>query len=421
MTKISFLGACNEVGSSAILVDTGNEKLVMDYGLKIDKEPIQYPEKVNAKLNSILLTHTHLDHSGAVPYLFRQGQKCPVIGQEITRPLSKMLWYDTIKIAKLESTQCRFTDYDVKKAAKKYQPVDYREPFKIGNTKVTSFDAGHIPGSSMFFLENGSKKILYTGDFNTEDTRLIAGCDWDIPTPDVLITESTYAGKEHPDREREERKFVGMLGDTLANEGIAIVSSFAIARSQEALLILDNYGIKAPIYIDGMTQKATRIINEYPHLQKEYNSVKNAMTRRGVKFIQNHNQRKKILNKPCVIITTSGMLCGGAVVYYLERLHQREDCCLVLTGFQVPDTEGDKLLKTGRYVHDDVNVKVDMQVKKFDFSAHASDSDLLEFIGKTGAKKIFCVHGDETKSFANRLNSAGFDAVAPDKGEEYMV
>jgi putative mRNA 3-end processing factor len=391
----------------------------MDYGVKIDEEPIEYPQEVKEKLNSILLTHAHLDHSGAVPYLYHQGQKCPLIGQEITRPFAKMLWYDSIKIAKLEGTQCRFKKYDVQKAAKKFHVIDYKVPIKIGKTSITSYDAGHIPGSSMFMIQKNGKKILYTGDFNTDDTRLIRGCEWDIPTPDSLITESTYAGKEHPDREREEKKLMDMINTTISNEGIMIISSFAIARSQEALLILENYGVKAPVYIDGMTQRATKIIGNYPHLQARYNSVNNAVKRLGVKYIQNHNQRKKILNKPCIIITTSGMLCGGAVVYYIKRLYNREDCSLALTGFQVPDTEGDKLLKTGRYIHEDINVKVKMNVKKFDFSAHASDSDLMNFIGKIGAKKIFCVHGENTKLFADRLNSEGFDAIAPSKGEEF--
>jgi len=421
LTSLSFLGACNEVGSSGILVDTGSEKIVMDYGVKINQDPIQYPEEVKVKLNSILLTHTHLDHSGAIPYLFHQGQKCPVIGQEITRPFAKMLWYDSIKIAKMEEKNCRFTDTDVRRAVKKYQPVSYRKPFKIGKITVTSYDAGHIPGSSMFLLEVNGKKILYTGDFNTDDTKLIVGCDWDIPSPDVLITESTYAGKEHPDRENEEIKFVRTVKDTLANDGVAIVSSFAIARSQEALLILGKYGVKAPIYIDGMTQKATDIINKYPHLQNEYNSVEIAMKALGVKYIQHHVQRGKVIKDPCIIITTSGMLCGGAVVYYLKKLHDREDCFLALTGFQVPDTEGDNLLKTGRYVHDDLDLKVKMNVKKFDFSAHASDSDLTEFIEKINPKKVFCVHGDNTKDFAERLSGQGIDAISPVRGQRFEV
>ncbi|MBD3155944.1 MAG: MBL fold metallo-hydrolase [Candidatus Aenigmarchaeota archaeon] len=419
MTKVSFLGACNEVGSSAVLVDTGTEKMVMDYGVKLQEDPVQYPEEVKGKLNSILLTHTHLDHSGAVPYLYHQGQKCPLIGQDITLPFSRMLWYDSIKIAKMEGKRIKFNGHDIRRSVKKFRGVEYRKPFKIGKSRVTSYDAGHIPGSSMFFIENGGKKILYTGDFNTDDTRLLAGCDWDIPKPDVLVTESTYAGKEHPNREEEERKLIEVVNDTIANDGIAVIACFAIARSQEVMLILDNYGIKAPVYVEGMARQATDIVNDHPHLQNEYNSLKRAMKNMNVKYIQHHMQRKKIAKDPCVVITTSGMLSGGAVVYYLKRLHNREDCSLIMTGFQVPDTEGDNLLKTGRYVHEELDFKVKMNVNKFDFSAHSSDSDIISFIQKLSPKKVFCVHGERTDTFANDLNSKGFDAVSPKKGEEF--
>jgi putative mRNA 3-end processing factor len=267
MGKLSFLGACSEVGSSGVLVDTGTEKILMDYGVKVGEDPIEYPEEVKNKLNSILLTHTHLDHSGAIPYLYHQKQKCPLIGQEITLPFSRMLWKDSLKIAKMEGKKIRFTGHDVRRAVKKFRAIDYRTPFRIGKSRVTAYDAGHIPGSCMFLVENGEKKILYTGDFNTDGTRLLAGCDWDIPTPDILVTEATYAGKEHPNRQNEERNFIQMVNDTLANDGIAVVACFAIARSQEVMLILDNYGIKVPVYVEGMARQATDIINDYRHLQ----------------------------------------------------------------------------------------------------------------------------------------------------------
>ncbi|MEM5792900.1 MAG: MBL fold metallo-hydrolase [Candidatus Aenigmatarchaeota archaeon] len=419
--KISFLGACNEVGSSGILVDTGTEKILMDYGIKIQENPIQYPEDVREKVSCILLTHAHLDHSGGIPYLFNKGQNCPLMGQDITKPFSKMLWYDSLKIASMDDTQIRFSEKDIKRSLRKYNSIEYRKPFSIGKTKIMALDAGHIPGSCMFLLETQNKRILYTGDFNTEDTRLIRGCDWEVPKVDILITESTYAGKEHPEREKEEGKFAEMVRETLLNDGVVVISSFAIARAQEVLLILENFGFKSNIFIDGMTQKATNIINKYPHLQKRYNSVKSSLKKMKVRFIQHPAQRKRVIKKPSIIITTSGMLSGGAVVYYLKHLHDRENCSLILTGFQVPDCEGDRLLKTGRYVYGELDLKVKMNVKKFDFSAHSSDSNLLEFIERVRPKKVFCVHGDSTPNFSERLCSMGFKAEAPFKGQEIEV
>ncbi len=421
MTKLSFLGGVKEVGRSANLVDTGTEKILLDYGLKLETRPVQYPKPVNTKLNAMLLSHAHLDHCGAVPALFHEKQKCPIFGLEISRLFSKLLWHDSLKIARYEKEKLRYSEKDIETALKKFFPIKYREPFKIGKTTVTAFDAGHIPGSVMFLLEKNGKTILYTGDFNTSDTRLVAGADMDIPHVDALIIESTYAGREQPNRQEQELKLIENVKNTLVNNGIAIIPCFAISRAQEILLVLDEYGINSPIYMDGMAQKATDIINQYPNLQNEYNAVKNAMVRTDIKFVDRSVKRKKIIKQPCVIITTSGMLSGGAVVYYIKKLFDRDDCSLLLTGFQVPGTEGDNLLKTGRYVNEDLDLPVEMNVKKFNFSSHADRSELFDFVKKVNPKQVFCVHGDGTKDFAEELRQDGFDAVAPSGNEVFEV
>jgi len=274
----------------------------------------------------------------------------------------------------------------------------------------------------MILLETKDKRILYTGDFNLSDTKLIAGVNLDIPEVDVLITESTYSDREHPDRQKEEGKMIDTIRGTLANDGVALIASFAIARTQEMLLILDEYELKEKIYIDGMAQKATRIIDSYPGMQREYNEVKRALKRQEVKFIKNPATRKKIIKEPCIIITTSGMLTGGPVAYYVEKLYNREGCSLILTGFQVPGTEGATLLKTGRYIHEDLDIPVKMSVRKFDFSSHASRSELFKFAKQMNPEKIFCVHGENTQRFAKELRDEhGFDAVSPKDDRVFLL
>jgi len=419
--RLSFLGGTREVGRSAILFQTGNENILLDYGIKIEKKPTEYPSPVDVKLNGILLSHAHLDHSGAVPVLFHQKQKCPVYGLEITRPFSRLLWFDSLKISRCEGEKTMYTEKDIRTALKKFIPVRYHEPFTLGRTRITPFDAGHIPGSAMFLLEVEGKKVLYTGDLKLSDTRLTGGADMDIPDVDVLIIESTYAQREHPDRQEEELKFMDAIKYAVTNGGLAIVPCFALARSQEVLLILDEYELNYPIYIDGMAQKATNIINRYPYLQREYNCVRKALVRTGAKFVDHPARRRKIIKQSCVVITTSGMLTGGAVVYYIKKLFDRQDCSLLLTGFQMPGTEGANLLKTGRYIHDSLDLEVKMFVKKFDFSSHASRSELFEFVKKVRPKKVFCVHGDKTNNFADELQACGFDAVAPSQDESFTV
>ena len=422
MIKLSFLGGCREVGRSATLVDVGGEKILIDYGIKINVKPTQYPKMVNTKLNGVLLSHAHLDHSGAIPILFHRGNNCPVYGMEVTKPLTRMLLIDSHKISRYEGEEEKYTKKDIKGTTKAFRPVKYRKTFKIGNTKITPFDAGHISGSAMYLIETKGKRILYACDFNLSDTRLIKGADLDLPEVHILITESTYAQREHPNRQREERKMIDAVKETLANDGIALISCFAIARTQEVLLVLDEYEPKTKIYIDGMALKATRIINEYPELQREYNQLDRALQRLEVQTISNPHKRKKIMKKPCVIITTSGMLTGGPVAHYLEKLYNKENCSLILTGFQVPGTEGAILLETGHYIHEDLDLPLKMNVRKLDFSSHASRSELFRFAKHVNPEKIFCVHGDNTERFAQELREdCGFDAISPKDDKPFVL
>ncbi|MBS3052521.1 MAG: MBL fold metallo-hydrolase [Candidatus Aenigmarchaeota archaeon] len=419
--KVSFLGGAKEVGRSAVLVDTNSESIMMDYGLKIETEPPRFPRLPDTKLSAVILTHAHLDHVGAVPLLFRKGQNCPIYSMEITSPLSRILFFDSIKIAKHENYSLGYSEKDAKAALKNFKSFNYRKPFNIGNSKITAYDAGHIAGSSMILLEN-QKKLLYTGDFKLEDTRLMKGADTDIEDVDALVIESTYSDRDHPNRSEEERKFIEHIRSTLNNEGVALVASFAISRSQETLLVLDEFEVNYPVYLDGMSANATEILDAYPELQREYNILKKVLQRMNVQFVDNVNMRKKIIKKPCVIICGSGMLSGGPVVGYIKKMFGREDCSLSLTGFQSPGTGGARLLETGKFTDEEVDLTVKMSVKRFNFSSHASRTELLKLCKKISPEKIFCIHGDKTEEFANELKEVhGFDAISPDIQKKYEI
>jgi putative mRNA 3-end processing factor len=398
------------VGASGVLVDTKKEKFVIDYGTRVREVPPKFPLPVKDKVRAVLLSHAHLDHSGGVPILTNKNTS-PVYAFNVTKELTRLLLLDSVKISHEEGVSLPFIRSDVERCVKSFVSPKYRRPFKIGDVKITYYDAGHIPGSAMIFLDFGKKTLLYTGDFNTIDTRLVKKYDERIPEVDYLITESTYSDREHPDRKREERRLVRMVRETIANDGIALLSCFAISRTQEILLILDKYGIDFPVYLDGMSKKATTIINKYPQFLKNRKDLDRALD--NVRYVHKDRERKKIIRQPCVIVTTSGMLSGGPIVWYIKRLYKREDCSLILTGFQMEDTPGRLLLETGRFIYKDFDLDVRMRIRRFDFSAHAGRSGLFGFIKKLSPEKIFCVHGDHTEEFAHELREKGFDAVAP--------
>jgi len=411
MIQLNFLGALNTVGASGVLVDTGVEKILMDYGTKIQETPPKFPIPVHGKVDAILASHTHLDHIGGIPIFYAGGNGCPVYAINVTKPLSELLLLDSIKISRDEGIELPFTKKDVKATINNFIPINYRSPFKIHKTVVTAFDAGHIPGSCQFFLDFHEKTLLYTGDLKTTDTRLLEKADSDLPKVDILITESTYADREHPDRKKQEKEMVGIIRDTLAVDGVCVIAGFAVGRIDELLLILDHFGIDYPVFIDGMAKKAITIINQHRNLLKEPNSLDKALKK--AEYVSGERMRKKIIREPCVILSTSGMLSGGPIVWYLKRLYDKKNCSLILTSYQVENTPGKILLETGRFTTKEFDLELEMFVRRLDFSSHCGRSELFEFIEKVNPEKIFCIHGDHTEEFATELRQKGFDAIAP--------
>lgn len=420
MKGIVLKGGAKEVGRSGVLVETDSERILMDYGVKPLLKGIDFPQQVKEKLDAILLSHGHLDHIGALPILYNNHQSCFVFGKEITSNFCNLLLNDSLKISNQEGYGIGYNDNDIKTALRNFRPIEYKKSFNVGKTKVTALDAGHIPGSCMFLVED-SKRLLYTGDLKLSDTRLIKGACTEIEDTNILVTESTYSDREHPEREKEERRFINFIENTINNDGVALVSAFAISRSQELLLIMDEYEIKSPIYIDGMSIDATEIIMAYPELQREYNGLKKAIQRLNVMYVD-PSRRKKIIKQPCIIITGSGMLEGGPIIEYIKRLHNNENCSLSLTGFQVPGSRGYNLLQTGKLSLNGNDLNIKMNVKKFDFSSHASRSELFKFIKILNPEKIFCIHGDKTEEFAKEVEEEyGFEAISPDIGKLYSL
>ncbi len=416
MIQLSFLGAMSAVGASGVLVDTGSEKIVLDYGAKIQNEGSgrkgqpQFPLHVDGKVDAICLSHCHLDHSGGLPILFKDN-RCPIYAVDVAKPLTQMLLHDSLKISKMEGTTLPFNKVDVRKTVKNFFPVEYKKVVKVHNAKIVNYDAGHIPGSMMTSIRANGKNILYTGDMNIEATMLVKGADTKLPKVDALITECTYSNRDHIDRKREEKTLVRLVNSTLANDGIAVVSCFAIGRTQEILLILDKYGIDYSLYMDGMSRKATTIINRFNNRLNNPKSLDKALKK--VKYVNSQRERKKIIKQPCVILTTSGMLNGGPVAWYIKQLHNNRDSSLLLTGYQVEGTPGRILMETGKYINEEVDLDLRMLVRRLDFSSHVGRTQLLDFINRLQPKQIFCVHGDHTEEFARELQDKGFNAVAP--------
>ena len=407
--KLKVLGSGQEVGKSALLLED-KEKIVMDYGIKIQPSPPQYP--IYAKTDYAFISHAHLDHSGASPVLFTQN-KPEVYMTDVTLELSMLLIRDSVKIARKEKFPVPFSHNDRKRMIRNTKLVNLNENFRMGDFYCKLYDAGHIPGSASILLDKG-KQIFYTADTQTHESHLLHGCN--LPKScDVLIIESTYGTREHPNRKEEENKLIDFAEETLAKESTLLLPSFAVGRSQEVLMMLEKYA--DVIAMDGMTKTASEIMSEYGSYLKNSKKFRDTLSR--VKFIKNDKERQKAVGKYPIIISSAGMLGGGPAVSYLRKIKNDEHSKVVFCGFLVDDTPGRNLLQTQIFENLEEKFHVSSQLHQLNFSGHAGKKGLYKIIEKTNPELVVCVHGDECDIFAEQIQETlDIKAIAPGNGQE---
>ncbi len=419
--KIKFLGGCNEVGRSAVLVD---DKTIIDYGMRPSNPPEIPLRSESISPNSVIVSHAHLDHSGMVPSLMNRAKPPEVYMTPVTRDLTRLLGRDTIKVGR-DQGFVFFGEEDIMKLDEYTHTVAYGERHTLNGSdyELELHNAGHIPGSSSVHLRKESEDIslLYTGDIKTGPTRLMESASpADFPASDILFIESTYYGRDHRNRKELEREFIDSIKETLNSGGNAIVPCFAVGRTQEVVMILHSYGLTP--YVDGMGLSVFSIFKNHPSSLKDADALNNAF---GDAQFVNSKRRKKAISEPSVIVTTAGMLNGGPVLYYLKKIHEDPKSKVLLTGYQIEGTNGRMLVEEGCVEADGAVVKVNAGVEYYDFSAHAGDSELKKIVSRfcrNGTEVVFMVHGDRTGEFAAwTRDKFGCEAIAPNNGEEFII
>ena len=408
--KCQFLGGGSEVGKAAMLLEMEELKLLYEYGMSPGKPP-SFPLP-SPPVDLVLLTHAHLDHSGMIPWLCSRADQT-IIATELTGVISNLLQKDTIKIAKMDGYAAPFSSSDVKEAEQSLLPIEPAQKKNVGGDHELRFhDAGHIPGSIMFELV-GSKSILFTGDINVRDTRLLKGTK--PVSCDILFLEGTYAGREHQKREELERQFLDKIEEVVNRGGIAVVPAFAVARSQELALVLRNSGYD--IWFDGMGKKVSKIFLKYPKYLRSVDKLKKALNK--INFIHS-DQGRRLALKSEVIITSSGMMDGGPVLSYMSKLKNDKKSAVLLTGYQVEGTNSRLLMEKGKLDFYGVLENVECEVAYFDFSAHAGHSELVKFAQSCHPEKIVLFHSDNRAPLADSLRDVA-EIYIPEDGEIFEL
>jgi putative mRNA 3-end processing factor len=359
-----------------------------------------------------VLSHAHLDHSGMTPVLSRLP-KARIAATPVTLAVANLLTRDALKIARLEGYLPPYATADIHALDARSAAVERHGTFRHHGIEIEFSPAGHIPGASLT-LYRGEKDVLFTGDLQTIGTHLVGPAE---PAEcDVLVMESTYAGREHPDRKETERRFRDKVAETVARGGKAIVPAFAVGRAQEVLMTLASAGFET--YLDGMARAVNQIYLGAPEYLADARRFRRALE--GVNMIEHPGDRKKALREAEVIVTTGGMLDGGPVLHYIGELYQDPRSSILLTGFQVDGSNGRQLLDEGTLTIDDVTVRPVCEVGRFDFSAHAGHSELVKFARATGARTVVLMHGDQRDALRDDL-AAFADVQVPANGQTFHL
>jgi putative mRNA 3-end processing factor len=233
---------------------------------------------------------------------------------------------------------------------------------------------------------------------------------------DILIIESTYGNRQHPDRKKTEKDFLDLVGKRI-KQGPVVIPSFAVGRAQEMLLLLQRRAWDVPVYVDGMAKKVTELLFNYPDTFKNANELRTAYSK--ARQIKGSHERDSAVKEKAIFITTSGMLDGGPVVRYLEEFYDNPNASFLLTGYQVRDSNGRMLLENKKVRLNKGVVDVKCFVTQFDFSAHAGQNELQDFVKKINPKIAIINHGDaeEAEELGRFCSSAGIKTFIPQTGD----
>lgn len=408
--RVTPLGAARSIGASCFKVEIGKYEIVMDAGTRPKGDNPLPAFELLKNPNLILITHAHSDHIGALPVLHRMFKATPMICTPGTRSIARVMLEDCLKVnLKNEDFEPLFEEQDLQQTLLhlETQPIGVEfEP--LPGLTVKFINAGHIVGAACIYLKYGNRSLLYTGDYNIANSRTTVGLKLaDLPTADILITEATYGAAIHPSRKQQETELVQAVWNVIASGGNVLIPAFALGRAQEIILLLKTSSLftnnDIPIYVDGLVRKVTDVFNDNLEMLPEAVSNFAANCRippfcdgKKVIFVNDTRERPFAMAKPSVIIASSGMLSGGASVYYAKALLERDNAAIFISGYTDEESPGRLLqsMKSGEVVTmDGVDYTVKADIRKFNLSAHTDRIGIGQVIAKVAPRHLILIHG----------------------------
>ncbi len=444
--KLSFFGAAHEVTGSCFLLETNKKKILIDCGMfqgsnfNEGKNNDNFPFDPKS-IDAVLVTHAHLDHTGRIPKLIREGFKGPIYMTKATCELAYLIWKDSQKIMtynnKKFKTPILYSIEEVESTREACNGVDYRQELDLGDgVKAVWKDAGHIFGAAFIEVTVEGKTICFSGDVGNSNVPILKETD-QLGEIDVLLCESTYGNRRHETRKESIELILKLIKEGVERGGTVMIPSFSLERTQELLYDLNQLSEagelpKVPIFLDSpMAIDALPVYRKYPEY---YDRQAACLHEAGDDFFQfdqlkitrSVEESKAINNikKSKIIIAGSGMMNGGRIVHHAYRYLSDPNSTLIIVGFQAYGTLGRRLYEgaeTVKIFNEKIPVRATIKAIG-GLSAHADQKKMISWVRNAEKipEKIYLVHGEPTSaaSLAHKFRDEfGVKTIVPEFGD----
>ena len=464
--KITFHGAAHTTTGSMHLIEANGKRILLDCGLYQGRRKEAFEKNRNLPIDPktidyVILSHAHIDHSGNLPQLVRQGFRGRVFARQATVELCDILLRDSCFLQKrdLEYVNKKrrrdgknlfeplYDESDVDILMQLFVPIHLHAPREIApGITLEFFNAGHILGSALVQLDIRSQqgrrhRLLFSGDLGQPDQPILRHFEYPSGA-DILLIESTYADKLHPPADDVEAKIEGLLKHIDRHNSKLIIPAFSVGRTQQIIWYLNRilargkFPREVKLFIDSpLSQKATKIYAQHREVynaeaRRMIGSGKDPLNFPGMTYIASPEESKALNEQPgpMIIIAASGMCEGGRIVHHLKNSLTDENNVVLIVGYQAENTLGRRIVEKRnplKMLGEEIELKAQVEVINA-LSAHADKNGLIDWLDeiKDNVRHAFAVHGETEKvtAMAELLKEHGIaNAHAPHPGETFTI